>query len=393
MAADGFDLAALLSWGRKERERASQRALVEEEAALAPAVATVTRSLWRSRAVYSRDASTWDAAGIAGVGAAPAASGWAEGEVDVQLRVGAAGELHVSILPLVSLPASRKQRPSAAAGAGLRDARSDGMAAALDCACDTEELGGCARIELTLVSQQQLFAHQLYPSAAAIARLLDGGDVDGLLLDVRGASVLELGAGPALPCIIAALGGAAAVVASDFPDRDMLRNTQANLDANLPARLRGRCRAVGHAWGADCAPLLSARRELTSSGEAGADGFDLVVLSDLLYELEHEALLRSCAACLSRAPRACVLVAFQPHDLVQLGRQLRFFALASQPPYSLHARRLRCIHAPPMFHAGAAADSAARRVHVYVLWRAEHGADCREGRSSATDSDGVAPSG
>lgn len=259
----------------------------------------------------------------------------------MQLIISASGRVHVSVLPLSALP-------DGGGGGG----HADGGPAA-----------DPAHVELTMVSQQQLFAHQLYPAAVAIARLLDGSQ-----LVCAGLSVLELGAGPALPCIVAALNGARALVATDFPDAEMLRNTEANLRANLPAAAAARCRTVGHAWGRDCAPVLAALCELGG----GRAGFDLVVLSDLLYELEHEALLRSCAACLSARPCARLLVAFQPHDPVNLHRQLRFFALAAQPPFELQARRLLCLRAPAMFDAADAAGPAAWRVHVHLLRRAAH---------------------
>jgi nicotinamide N-methyltransferase len=336
-----MDLHALLLWGKREQLRAAQRASVDEAGtseADAEAAYAAPRALWHARASYARHGPTWEAAGVAGAaGAAPEAAEACE--VDLCIHVSLSGELHTSIVPVSALPiASRAAR------------------------------GGAERIELRMVSQQQLFAHQLYPSAAVIARLIES---NGCGLDVRVSSVLELGAGPALPCIVAALCGAAAVVATDFPDEAMLRNTQANLEANLPTRALGRCRTVGHAWGGDCVPLLCALRELTASGpRSGEDGFDLIVLSDLLYELEHEALLRTCATCLSSSAHAQVLVAFQPHDPIQLHKQLHFFALARQPPYSLCARRLFCIRAPPMFDATARVGSTARRVHVYSLWRA-----------------------
>ena len=189
-----------------------------------------------------------------------------------------------------------------------------------------------------------------------------------------GRAVLELGAGPALPCIVAALNGARALVATDFPNDDMLRNTEANLHANLPVRAAARCRVVGHAWGRECMGVLAALRELRAASchGVGVDGFELIILSDLLYELEHEALLRTCNACLSHAPDARVLVAFQPHDPQNLRRQIAFFATAALPAYAMESRRLLCLAAPPMFDATADPHSAACRVHVHVLRRAAH---------------------
>lgn len=359
-----MDLAALRRWGAAERERAAQRTKLNGASSTAPELAPEPRGAWRSRAAYARRARTWADAGVTGTTGRdamgePLSDVEREESVDVQLIVTAAGRVRASILPLSTLanglPGTAAEHLPIDTGADA-DAEDDaaGRVAA-----------GSTYIELTMVSQQQLFAHQLYPSAVASARLLDSS----LVPCARGA-VLELGAGPALPCIVAALNGARAVVATDFPDDEMLRNTEANLRANLPPQAAARCRTVGHAWGRDCEPVLAALRELGGNG-----GFDLVILSDLLYELEHAALLRTCTACLSARPSSRLLVVFQPHDPVNLQRQLAFFALAAQPPFELESRRLLCLKAPPMFELAATAGSTARRVHLHLLRRAAH---CRQ---------------
>jgi predicted nicotinamide N-methyase len=230
-----------------------------------------------------------------------------------------------------------------------------------------------------MVSEQQLFAHQLYPCAVAIVRSLDAQHVPcGRRL------LLELGAGPALLCIIAALNGARAVVATDCPDGERVHNTEANLRVDLPARVTARCRVLGHAWGGECAPLLAALRELRS--EAGFGGFDLLTFSDLLYELEHGALLRTCDVCLSPEPCARLLVAFQPHDPQNLhrhssprprGRRTSSSraGCSASPRRPCSTRRLR-LEAPRAPRARSRA--AARRVAQHAVERALLG---RRGRA------------
>jgi len=46
---------------------------------------------------------------------------------------------------------------------------------------------------------------------------------------VKGKYVLELGAGAALPSIVAAMNGAAKVVATDYPDADLIENIEYNI--------------------------------------------------------------------------------------------------------------------------------------------------------------------
>ena len=139
-------------------------------------------------------------------------------------------------------------------------------------------------------------------------------------IDLAGRSVLELGAGLALPSIVAAkLGGARCVVSTDYPDELQLANIShnagLNLDAKqaaafhvvrtsasrdnfyqspaqlgLPRRLsdeRSACERpqVGHLWGSSVAPLLALN---------GGVGFDVIVLTDLIYKGSlHAELLQS----------------------------------------------------------------------------------------------------
>ena len=48
-------------------------------------------------------------------------------------------------------------------------------------------------------------------------------------------------------------------------------------------------RVLGYRWGDDTTELLQA-----SEGGEGGEGFDMVLMSDVLYELEHTLLLRTC---------------------------------------------------------------------------------------------------
>jgi EEF1A N-terminal glycine/lysine methyltransferase len=49
----------------------------------------------------------------------------------------------------------------------------------------------------------------------------------------RGKTVLELGAGAALPGLIAAINGAKKTVVTDYPDRDLIENIEYNVKTNL----------------------------------------------------------------------------------------------------------------------------------------------------------------
>ena len=239
-----------------------------------------------------------------------------------------------------------------------------------------------------LVSHRQRFAHRLWPAARMLARYLD--DHPELC---QGRRVLEIGAGAALPSVIASLLGARALVVSDWPDKKMLSNMRANLRGNVTPDMQARALVVGYNWRHPPQQLLGALEQVerrgkqqagplggieggggrrgnggtsTSSGEGISSGFELILLSDLLYECEHEPILKAVSACLLPGPSAAAaetvadaggtdalhlypraLVTYQCHDRIQAHRQAEFFQLAAQ--YGLTATRLMTVEAPVQF--------------------------------------------
>ncbi|MDI1488576.1 MAG: Protein N-terminal and lysine N-methyltransferase efm7 [Ramalina farinacea] len=79
-------------------------------------------------------------------------------------------------------------------------------------------------------------------------------------------SILELGAGAALPSLCAADLGAARVVVTDYPDAELIDNIAWNIAENCAGN--GQITAQGYLWGADVGPLLDALR----NGEGGRQG-------------------------------------------------------------------------------------------------------------------------
>ena len=237
-------------------------------------------------------------------------------------------------------------------------------------------------LQLWLLSHRQRFAAKVWPAAELLSRHLRSHPQL-----VRGKAVLELGAGAALPSLCAAQLGARSVLVTDFADEKMLENMRRNLNANLSPQQLRRARVCGYNWSRPPELLLSELHALQhdADGAAADDGshaafavgtaaaggaaratattaaapttkasprrastsFDVVLMSDLLYECEHEALLEAAAACLGVQPDARVLLTFQPHDPVQLGRQLRFFEIA--PDHGFVPTLLSAENAPKMF--------------------------------------------
>ena len=149
----------------------------------------------------------------------------------------------------------------------------------------------------------------------------------------------------------------------------MLANTARNVHANVPPDAP--VRILGYDWTQPTTPLLDELASLEAGRARGAGGwdaagregagrpsFELIFMSDLLYELEHQALLHVAKGCLSRSRHAQVLVSFQPHDPVQFPKQMNFFALATCPPFSFHVEHLRTAPARRMFDAPSAEPSA-----------------------------------
>lgn len=139
----------------------------------------------------------------------------------------------------------------------------------------------------------------LWPAASITAESFmgDGSGSGARAIDVAGLSVLELGAGLALPSIVAAkFGGARCVVSTDYPDELQLANISHNAALNLDATQAAAFHVAGHLWGDPVAPLLALN---------GGKGFDIVVLTDLIYKSSlHAELLKSASDCL--APSKCV---------------------------------------------------------------------------------------
>jgi EEF1A N-terminal glycine/lysine methyltransferase len=69
--------------------------------------------------------------------------------------------------------------------------------------------------------------------------------------DVRGQTVLELGAGAGLAGIVAVLQGADFVLLSDYESSLLLENLSRNVKENVPSVLQNQIAVSGHIWGQD----------------------------------------------------------------------------------------------------------------------------------------------
>ncbi len=244
-----------------------------------------------------------------------------------------------------------------------------------------------------------MWGHELWNAGRFLATGIDSGE-----LDVRGCACLELGAGAGLPSLVAALAGAAAVVASDYgtPGDDALvaalRQNAAALAAQRAQAAQAQAAAAApgavaaaaaapwcdvavepHVWGTDCAPLLAhlAHLQAPAPGAAPASPdpapaprrFDRILLADLLFNRSAHAQLlqtlsvrqrrgqRSMTFVLRRAcmltvrcrrpaqaclaPGGAVWVAYSHHDPRKAPLDDAFFDRAAAPPFAFACRKAR----------------------------------------------------
>lgn len=163
--------------------------------------------------------------------------------------------------------------------------------------------------------------HILWNAGKTISDYLE----DELQHMITGKYVLEFGAGAGLPSIVCALKGALGVVVSDYPDIDLIDNLKINIERNRRHNTTNLV-AEGYLWGNDTATL---KAHLPS--EKRNDGFDLLILADLLFNhSEHESLARSIAMTLGHGKDSCALVFFTPYRPWLLDKDLDFFRIVKE---------------------------------------------------------------
>ncbi len=156
-------------------------------------------------------------------------------------------------------------------------------------------------MELHLVGSHGLWGHFLWNGAHWMADYIDahGGEF-------AGRAVVELGAGAALPTVMAHRAGAALALATDYPDEELVANVRRNVDAFRDGAAAGRIAAAGYLWGGPTDGLLAAN---------GGQPFDVVIMCDVIFNhSEHRKLLAACDRLL--APRGvawCVFSHYRPH--------------------------------------------------------------------------------
>ncbi|EGS19783.1 nicotinamide N-methyltransferase-like protein [Thermochaetoides thermophila DSM 1495] len=198
-------------------------------------------------------------------------------------------------------------------------------------------------ITLHLVGHSPLEAHHLWNASRVVAEHFERNPDE-----VRGRTVLELGAGAGLPSLVASALGAKMVVMTDYPDVDLVRNMWRNVDecALIPREAKKGSQGAeegdeptnivvdGYIWGADTTKLLKYLESDTSSQEP--QGFDLLILADLLFRhTEHRNMLKTVRHALKRTRDAKALVVFCSYRPWLQKKDLAFFDLAREQGFEV----------------------------------------------------------
>ncbi|CUM65277.1 uncharacterized protein PRCAT00002911001 [Priceomyces carsonii] len=205
-------------------------------------------------------------------------------------------------------------------------------------------------ITLRLVGKSPLWGHLLWNAGIFTADYLDR-HAETL---VKGKRVLELGAAAALPSVLCALNEAELVVATDYPDPDLIQNIEYNFAEHKELN---NYEVKGLIWGNNVQELFI--DELSEENK-----FDLIILSDLIFNhTEHLKLLKNCRELLKKDGKC--LVVFSPHRPLLLHKDLEFFKTCEQ--FEFKGEPIDLVVWNPMFEEDDETIEIRSRVYSFFL--------------------------
>ncbi|KAG0260805.1 nicotinamide n-methyltransferase [Actinomortierella ambigua] len=231
---------------------------------------------------------------------------------------------------------------------------------------------------LRLVGSHPLWGHHLWNAAKLFANWLDARPEY-----THKKNVLELGAGAALPSLIATVNGASKVIVTDYPDESLIKNIEFNVQQNVPRQMEEKTVVVeGYLWGKNTKPLLNHLQSTTASGGL----FDTIILSDLLFNhSQHHAMLKTCKETL-RPKTGRVFVFFTHHRPWLADADNKFFEIAAAPVidppagdessdderdlggYGFKVEKVLEEKMIPMFPEDPGSEEVRATVHGYMMW-------------------------
>ncbi|KAJ3767813.1 putative methyltransferase-domain-containing protein [Lentinula raphanica] len=245
--------------------------------------------------------------------------------------------------------------------------------------------GSRKEFRIRLVGSHPLWGHHLWNSALAVASYLEQNQA---LCHNR--NVLELGAGGALPSLVAVEScNALKVVITDYPDPDLVKNIEFNVRENVGDDKKDKVSVQGYIWGQ---PTHNLFKSLQHQGEDRK--FDLIILSDLIFNhSQHDALLKTCRLALQpdQTPlqsdtsdeattltadshphqplphKSSVLVFYTHHRPHLAHRDMEFFEKAREEGWD--CRKVVTQKFVPMFPEDPGEEEVRATVHGYILTR------------------------
>eukprot|EP01087_Luapelamoeba_hula_P008727 TRINITY_DN2204_c0_g1_i1.p1 TRINITY_DN2204_c0_g1~~TRINITY_DN2204_c0_g1_i1.p1 ORF type:complete len:304 (+),score=49.18 TRINITY_DN2204_c0_g1_i1:184-1095(+) len=217
-------------------------------------------------------------------------------------------------------------------------------------------------VVIHLLGSHPLWGHMLWNASIALADYMDSPD-----FSFQDKTVLELGAGGALPSLIALKKGAKRVIITDYPDKDLIDNIQRNVDANTTPEQRAKSHVMGHLWGSAPGPVLDALR--AGDGVAPDARFDIVIMADVIFNHpRHHELMRSAQSTISVTdPGASVFVSFTHHRPHLSDKDLAFFALAESAEFGYTTAHVLSRYMGPMFERDFGPEEVRSTVHLHIM--------------------------
>ncbi|OWB56981.1 hypothetical protein B5S28_g2902 [[Candida] boidinii] len=228
------------------------------------------------------------------------------------------------------------------------------------------------KINLKLVGKSPLWGHLLWNAGKYTAKYLE----DNSDILIKGKKIVEFGSAAALPSLICGLNDAKIVIATDYPDPELLNNIDYNIEHSGYDKMNKIVSSHGFIWGNDVTPIVEDLQKKLSSTSEDDKFFDLLILSDLVFNhTEHRKLLKSSKELIKpledkNKPRSggkCFVV-FSPHRPHLLKEDLDFFELAKEE-YGFDVEKIEMIHWDvPMFPDDEKeTEEIRRRIYSYIL--------------------------
>lgn len=230
------------------------------------------------------------------------------------------------------------------------------------------DIHGIDTISLRLVGKSPLWGHLLWNAGIYTANYIEKHSKDL----VKDKVVIEFGSASTLPSLLCCIDGAKRVIATDYPDLDLLANMKYNVD-HLPFNTTIKNKVLttaGYIWGNDTTEI----RNLIGDGSYA----DLIIMSDLVFNhTEHRHLLKACKELIRplddpNKPRSggkC-LVVWSPHRPTKLmvNRDFNFFKIAKDE-FQFDVELVEMVHwSHPMFpEEPAETEEIRKRVYCYIL--------------------------